>query len=159
MMTFDNGAAASETESEDDTSETEIERVEHLKKVKVTLNTFRNYLLWSNKHSVKVELVKSGFVEIQNAEIAPIKEEKVDQEFGLDELMETVTKIKQPVKQESPKSASPSSSSDSDTQQTFNTSDLLVKMKQTGDLSKRRIQPTHFTSTSDILKGMKENKT
>ena len=83
MMTFDNGAAASETESEDDTSETEIERVEHLKKVKVTLNTFRNYLLWSNKHSVKVELVKSGFVEIQNAEIAPIKEEKLTRNLDL----------------------------------------------------------------------------
>jgi len=32
-MTFDNGGQASETESEDDASETEIERVEVLKKV------------------------------------------------------------------------------------------------------------------------------
>jgi len=31
-------------------------------------------------------------------------------------------------------------------------------MKQAGDLSKRRIQPAHFTSTSDILKNLKENK-
>jgi len=63
MMTFDNGAAVTETESEDDASETEIERAESIKKVKVTLNTFRNYLLWSSRHTVKVELVKSGYVE------------------------------------------------------------------------------------------------
>jgi len=65
MMTFDNGGQASETESEDDASETEIERVEVLKKVQVTLHTFRNYLNWSAKHTVKVELVKSGFLNEQ----------------------------------------------------------------------------------------------
>ena len=75
MMTFDNGAAASETESEDDASETEIERAESLKKVKITLSTFRNYLEWLNKHTVKAELVKSGFVETQ-VEEKPILQPK-----------------------------------------------------------------------------------
>ena len=86
-MTFDNGAAASETESEDDASETEIERAESLKQVKITLSTFRNYLQWLNKHTVKTELVKSGFVETQEEE-KPILQPK--QEIGLDELIGTV---------------------------------------------------------------------
>lgn len=75
MMTFDNGAAASETESEDDASETEIERAESLKQVKITLSTFRNYLEWLNKHTVKAELVKSCFVETQ-VEEKPILQPK-----------------------------------------------------------------------------------
>ena len=74
MMTFDNGAGCSETESEDDTSETEQERVAQLKQVNLTLSSFKNYLLWSTKHTVKVELVKSGFIDTQQVE-APIKEE------------------------------------------------------------------------------------
>jgi hypothetical protein len=46
MMTFDNGDALSETESEDETSDAEKECVRQLSSVKLTLNSFRNYLLW-----------------------------------------------------------------------------------------------------------------
>ena len=84
MMTFDNGGAASETESEDDTSETEKECIRQISQVKLTLNTFRNYLLWTSKNTVKRELVKSGFIEnVQDT--LPVKHELV-----LEDLISTV---------------------------------------------------------------------
>lgn len=84
MMTFDNGSAASETESEDDTSETEKECIRQISQVKPTLNTFRNYLLWTSKNTVKRELVKSGFIEnVQDT--FPVKQELV-----LEDLISTV---------------------------------------------------------------------
>ena len=63
LMTFDNGVVTSETESEDDTSETEKENIRQILKVKLTLGSFKNYLLWSAKNTVKRELVKTGFVQ------------------------------------------------------------------------------------------------
>lgn len=83
-MTFDNAGAASETESEDDTSETEKECIRQISSVKLTLNTFRNYLLWTSKNTVKRELVKSGFIEnVQDT--LPVKQELV-----LEDLISTV---------------------------------------------------------------------
>ncbi len=148
MMTFDNGEAASETESEDDTSETEKECIKQISQVKLTLNTFRDYLLWTTKNTVKRELVKSGFIE--NVEDTL----HVKQELVLEDLISTV---KSSVKQESQKSVSPALSSDS-SGEAYNTSDLLGRTKQTGDLGKRRVQPSHFISTADIIKSLKENK-
>ena len=147
-MTFDNGGAASETESEDDTSETEKECIKQISSVKLTLSSFKNYLLWTTKHTVKRELIKSGFIE-NDQDALPLKQELV-----LEDLISTV---KSSVKQESPKAVSPASSSDS-SGEAYNTSDLLGRTKQTGDLGKRRIQPAHFISTADIIKTLKENK-
>ena len=84
MMTFDNGGAASETESEDDTSETEKECIKQISQVKLTLNSFKNYLLWTTKNTVKRELVKTGFIEtVQDDQ--PIKQELV-----LEDLISTI---------------------------------------------------------------------
>jgi hypothetical protein len=130
MMTFDNGGAASETESEDDTSETEKENIKQISSVKLTLSSFKNYLLWTTTHTVKRELVKSGFIE-NDQDALPVKQELV-----LEDLISTV---KSSVKQESPKAAvSPASSSDS-SGEVYNTSDLLGRTKQAGDLGKRRV--------------------
>ena len=119
MMTFDNGGAASETESEDDTSETEKECIRQISQVKLSSSTFRNYLLWTTKNTVKRELVKTGFVET-------VKEEQfVKKELVLEDLISTV---KSSFKQESPKAVSPVLSSDSSGEM-YNTNDLLGKKK------------------------------
>ena len=72
-------------------------------------------------------------------------------------MEDLISTIKSAVKQESPKVVSPGMSSDS-SGEVYNTSDLLGRMKQTGDLGKRRIQPAHFISTAEIIKSLKENK-
>ncbi len=119
MMTFDNGGAASETESEDDTSETEKECIRQISQVKLSSSSFRDYLLWTTKNTVKRELVKTGFVET-------VKEEQVvKKELVLEDLISTV---KSSFKQESPKAVSPVSSSDS-SGEVYNTNDLLGKKK------------------------------
>lgn len=129
MMTFDNGGAASETESEDDTSETEKECIKQISQIKLSSNTFKDYLLWTTKNTVKRELVKTGFIETAK------EEQEVKKELVLEDLISTV---KSSLKQESPKATSPASSSDS-SGEVYNTTDLLGRMKQTGDLGKRRV--------------------
>lgn len=73
--------------------------------------------------------MKTGFIETAK------EEQEVKNELVLEDLISTV---KSSLKQESPKATSPASSSDS-SGGVYNTTDLLGRMKQTGDLGKRRV--------------------
>lgn len=73
--------------------------------------------------------MKTGFIETTK------EEQEVKNELVLEDLISTV---KSSLKQESPKATSPASSSDS-SGEVYNTTDLLGRMKQTGDLGKRRV--------------------
>lgn len=54
-MTFENDGSC--TESEEDTNDHEKECLKQLSKVKLNMESFRNYLIWTKTNTVAVETV------------------------------------------------------------------------------------------------------
>lgn len=82
LMTFENDGSC--TESEEDTNDPEKECVKQLSKVKLNMQSFRNYLIWTKTNTVAVETVQTGWKE---SEPEPVLELNLKKEISLEDLL------------------------------------------------------------------------